>query len=87
MGLRVHGFAADLSTSGFSLAAQRVKVRYETMVMRSLRVEPIFCPSLMRRAQQDRNMWDYLTDFHRAGLAGHRAPSMLPTQAAGQHVA
>jgi transposase len=25
--------------------------------------------------QQGRNVWDYLTDCHRAGLAGHRGPS------------
>jgi transposase len=37
--------------------------------------------------QQDRNVWDYLTNCHRSGLAGHRAPSLLPTQAAGHHVA
>ena len=37
--------------------------------------------------QQGRNVWDYLTDCHRAARAGHRAPSLLPTQAAGHHVA
>jgi len=30
--------------------------------------------------QQDRNVWDYLTDCHHAALAGHRTPSLLPTQ-------
>jgi transposase len=34
--------------------------------------------------QQDRNVWDYLTDCHRAALAGHRAPSLLPIHAAGR---
>ena len=34
--------------------------------------------------QQDRNVWDYLTDCHRAALAGHHAPSLLPTPAAGR---
>jgi hypothetical protein len=29
----------------------------------------------------------YLTDCHRAALAGHRTPSLLPTQAAAHHVA
>ena len=37
--------------------------------------------------QQGRNVWDYLTDCHRAALAGHHAPSLLPTQATGHHVA
>jgi transposase len=37
--------------------------------------------------QQGRNVRDYLTDCHRAALAGHRAPSRLPTHAAGRLVA
>jgi transposase len=37
--------------------------------------------------QQDRNVWDYLTDCHRATLMGHRLPSLLPTHAAGRLVA
>jgi transposase len=34
--------------------------------------------------QQGRNVWGYLTDCHRAALAGHRAPSLLPIHAAGR---
>jgi transposase len=34
--------------------------------------------------QQGRNVWDYLTDCHRAALAGQRAPSLLPGHAAGR---
>lgn len=37
--------------------------------------------------QQGRNVWDYLTDCHRASLAGHHAPSLLPAHAAGRLVA
>jgi transposase len=37
--------------------------------------------------QQGRNVWDYLTDSHRAALAGHRAPSLLPMHAARRLVA
>lgn len=37
--------------------------------------------------QQDRDVWDYLTDCHRAAPAGHRVPSLLPSQAAGRPAA
>jgi transposase len=37
--------------------------------------------------QQGRNVWGYLTDCHRAALAGHRAPSLLPMHAARRLVA
>jgi transposase len=37
--------------------------------------------------QQGRNVWDYLTDCHRAVLVGQRAPSLLPIHAAGRLVA
>jgi transposase len=37
--------------------------------------------------QQGRNVWDYLTDCHRAALAGQPTPSLLPNVAASQLVA
>jgi transposase len=37
--------------------------------------------------QEGRNVWDYLSDCHRAGLADHRTPPLLPVNPAGRLVA
>ena len=36
---------------------------------------------------QKRNVLDYLTEACRNAISGHAAPSLLPTQAKGMHVA